>query len=89
MSASLAVNYQSQEKDLAGKTIDSWTTTDLQLGWTSDREGPLGGLTLALSVQNLFDTPPPFYDSPAGIGFDAANADPLGRFVSLQLTKRW
>lgn len=89
VSASLAVNYQSQEKDLAGKTIDSWTTTDLQLGWTSDREGPLGGLTLALSVQNLFDTPPPFYDSPAGIGFDAANADPLGRFVSLQLTKRW
>nr|WP_246371140.1 TonB-dependent receptor [Phenylobacterium haematophilum] len=49
----------------------------------------LDGLSVALNVQNLFDSDPPFYDGPTGIGYDPANADPLGRFVSLQLTKRW
>ena len=46
-------------------------------------------LDLALSVRNLFDAEPPFYDAPQGIGYDPANADPLGRVISLQLTKRW
>ncbi|MCI3132048.1 TonB-dependent receptor [Phenylobacterium aquaticum] len=77
------------EKDAAGKSIDSWTTADLQLQWTSDQPGLLSGLSVALNVQNLADTAPPFYDSPQGVGFDAANADPLGRYVSVQLTKRW
>ncbi|WP_336605050.1 hypothetical protein [Phenylobacterium aquaticum] len=49
----------------------------------------MSGLSVALNVQNLADTAPPFYDSPQGVGFDAANADPLGRYVSVQLTKRW
>lgn len=87
--ASLALNYLASEKDAAGKSIDSWTTADLQLQWTSDQPGLLSGLSLALNVQNLADTAPPFYDSPQGVGFDAANADPLGRYVSIQLTKRW
>jgi iron complex outermembrane receptor protein len=42
-----------------------------------------------LSVQNLLASDPPFYDTPQGVGYDTANADPLGRFVSLQLNKRW
>ncbi len=42
-------------------------------------------------MRNLFDRAPPFYNGPPplSIGYDAANADPLGRFASLQITKRW
>ncbi len=40
-------------------------------------------------MQNLFDSDPPFYDSPLAIGYDPANADPLGRLISIQLTKVW
>jgi outer membrane receptor protein involved in Fe transport len=44
---------------------------------------------VGLSVQNLFDAAPPFYDSPRGFGYDAANADPYGRVIALQAAKRW
>lgn len=88
--ASLALNYVDDYKSETGRKIDAWVTTDLQLSWTPQTTSPgLDGLSLALNLQNLFDQDPPFYDGPQGIGYDPANADPLGRYVSLQLTKRW
>lgn len=88
--ASLALNYVDAYHTDAGRKIDAWATTDLQLRWAPDDDvGPLEGLSLALNVQNLLDIDPPFYDGPTGIGYDPANADPLGRYASLQLTKRW
>jgi len=73
-----------------GRPISAWTTGDLQVRWApEDEEGPLQGLSLALTVQNLLDDDPPFHDSAFGVGYDPANADPVGRFISLQLTKRW
>lgn len=88
--ATLAVNYLSREKALNGAAIDSWTTADLQLRWSPQSAGgPLSGVVLIASVQNIFDADPPFYDAPQGIGYDAANADATGRTVALQLTKRW
>jgi outer membrane receptor protein involved in Fe transport len=83
------VNYVDDYKTAQGKRIDSWTTLDAQIAWRAQGGGWTKGLSAALSVQNLFDTDPPFYDDPQGVGYDTANADPLGRFVSLQLTKRW
>jgi outer membrane receptor protein involved in Fe transport len=89
-SADLGVNYVDSYAATATTKIDAWTTVDLQIAWTAKTaDGPLKGLTLALSAQNLFDADPPFYNSPAGLGYDPANADPIGRFVSAQLTKRW
>lgn len=83
------LNYVDDYKTAQGKPIDSWTTIDAQLAWRSQATNWSQGLSLALSVQNLFNADPPFYDDPQGVGYDTANADPLGRFVSLQLTKRW
>lgn len=83
------LNYVDDYKTAQGKRIDSWTTLDAQLSWRAQGGGWSRGLSAALSVQNLFDTDPPFYDDPQGVGYDSANADPLGRFVSFQLTKRW
>lgn len=73
-----------------GQHIGSWTTIDAGVTWHSRaKSGPLSKVTLAISVRNLLDCDPPFYDSNAGIGYDAANSDVMGRFVALQLTKHW
>ena len=88
VSLRVAVNHVGGYRDLLDSRIGSWTTTDLQAGWTPS--GAWGeGLSLTASVRNVFDADPPFYDAVTGIGFDAGQADPLGRTFALQLTKRW
>jgi outer membrane receptor protein involved in Fe transport len=83
------LNYVDDYKTTLGASVDSWTTIDAQVAWRAQGAGWSKGLAAAFSVQNLFAADPPFYDDPQGVGYDTANADPLGRFVSLQLTKRW
>lgn len=75
--------------------IDSYTTLDARVAYSfSERfsTGLLSGLTLAASVQNLLDEDPPSTAvvSPLGdLGFDPTNANPLGRFIALEITKTW
>ena len=88
ISLRLAVNHVGGYRDLRNTRIGSWTTTDLQVGWTPSASWGQG-INLTASVRNLFDADPPFYDAVTGIGFDAGQADPLGRTFALQLTKRW
>jgi outer membrane receptor protein involved in Fe transport len=86
----VGVNHLGDSTDEIGRRIKPWTTVDLQLRLKPDAKAlAWRGLTLALNVQNLLDTDPPFYDSPLSIAYDAANADPIGRQVSIQLTKAW
>ncbi|MCC7267753.1 MAG: TonB-dependent receptor [Caulobacteraceae bacterium] len=87
--AGLALNYTSAYEDALGLKIDDLATLDLQLRYTAPEASRLKGVTATLSVRNLFDARPPFYDNAAGVAYDAANASPLGRFVSLQLVKAW
>lgn len=84
----LAANYVDDYRDTAGQRVDSWTTFDAQLSWTPTA-AEFSGLSLSLTVQNLFDTPPPFVDGATGVGYDPANADPVGRYAAISLTKRW
>ena len=73
------------------RAVDSWTTVDLTIAYNNAGEGNtlLSSTRLSLSAQNLLDEDPPFVDTIGGVGYDAANANPLGRFVSLQITKDW
>lgn len=90
ITSTLSLNHTGDLYTNAGLRLPSQTTADLQLQYVSPaKDGPLRGLNLALTVQNLFDTNPPFYDSPQAVGFDAANYDVMGRVVALQLTKTW
>ncbi|SDA36913.1 TonB-dependent receptor [Sphingomonas sp. NFR15] len=90
LNAQFGLNYVAPYHDLVGNPINAWKTLDLQLGYRApEGSGALEGVAIALSAQNLLDRAPPFYDSPVGVGYDAANADALGRYVSVQLTKRW
>lgn len=75
-------------EDALGRRIDAWDTADLQVTWAPTAPW-LGDIRLLATVRNLFDTDPPFYDSPTGLGFDSGQANQLGRVASLQLIKRW
>lgn len=85
-----SLNHVGDLHTVAGGRIPAQTTADLQVQYAAGaRGGPLKGMVVALTVQNLFDSDPPFYDSPVGVGYDPANYDPQGRVVALQLTKTW
>jgi outer membrane receptor protein involved in Fe transport len=71
------------------RRVAPWTTIDAQLRLRLDGSGWFAGTQLALSVQNLFDRDPPFVNRATGQAYDSTNADPLGRFVSLQLIRDW
>jgi iron complex outermembrane receptor protein len=66
--------------------VDSWLTFDLQL---RARVGGTHGLLLSLDARNVFNRAPPFVNRSTGIGYDPANADVLGRNLSVQVTKTW
>lgn len=95
--ASAFVNYADSYKDNSSDAdqvfdIDSWTTLDLALMYDTGRSptrSALRNITFSLSAQNVFNTDPPFVRNLFGLNFDGANASPLGRFVSFQVTKKW
>jgi outer membrane receptor protein involved in Fe transport len=98
--AALGVNFQNSYRNHLfdpATHIDSWTTVDLALFYgdnTRPSKGSfLNGFRIGLSVQNLFDVPPPHISVPPAFGldpgFDGTNASPLGRVIAAQVTKRW
>jgi outer membrane receptor protein involved in Fe transport len=90
LTTSLSLNHMGDLHTTTGLRMPRQTTADVQVQYVSPaKDGALHGLSLALTVQNLLDADPPFYDSPQGVGFDAANSEPTGRVVALQLTKAW
>mgnify|MGYP006187955661 CR=1 FL=1 len=88
-SGRLGLNYVDDYRDPLGPKIDSWFTADANLQWAPESLFGREGFQLALNVRNLFDEDPPFYTGATGDGYDAGQADPLGRVISLQLTQRW
>jgi len=95
------LNYVDSYKDnqVAGiiTPVSSWTTVDAQIAYDfgSGGSSALSNTSLALSVTNLFDQDPPFVQNQAtdnianAFNYDATNASPLGRFISIRLTHTW
>ncbi|MGR4866735.1 TonB-dependent receptor domain-containing protein [Caulobacter sp. LARHSG274] len=88
VSVTTGLNHVGDSYADTGRRIHPWTTFDLQGRWQGTILA-VDGLAMTLNVQNLFDQDPPFYDNPLAVGYDPVNADPLGRVVSLTLTKAW
>lgn len=72
-----------------GVRLRAHTTLDAQLTLDGPPGGRWDGVRATLNVRNLLDRAPPFYDSASGVGYDAASGDPVGRYVSLQITRAW
>jgi iron complex outermembrane receptor protein len=72
------------------KTISDWTTFDATVQYSFDSLAGWDGFKgtrLSLGAQNIFDRDPPIVLT-AGYGaFDANNANPFGRIVTVNLTK--
>jgi hypothetical protein len=88
------LNYSDSYRDVVSeptRSVSSWTTLDLQLSYQIGRTGPeaLRNTAISLSAQNVLDSDPPFVNNPLGVGYDNANADLLGRFVSFRMRKAW
>ena len=94
-----ADSYENSDLQTPGR-VDLYTTVDWQLSYEfEDTASPLlSGTRISLSIQNLFDQDPPLLESDGRqtgdtfgtpIGFDPANADPMGRFFALEITKNW
>ncbi|MEQ1818602.1 MAG: TonB-dependent receptor, partial [Terricaulis sp.] len=92
-SAAVTANYANGYRDTLSspnRDVDSQTTWDLRLARTWRQRDTAGaGLQLSLNVINALDQDPPFVNNPTGYAFDASNASPLGRVVSLELRQRW
>jgi outer membrane receptor protein involved in Fe transport len=94
--ANAYVNYTDSYEDTIAATpakIDAWTTVDLTLRYDTSQfvdDGFLDGFVATLGVSNALDEDPPkFLSSIVGVAYDGVNASPVGRFVSLRLSKRW
>jgi len=99
-SSSMLFNYwDSYENSLLGSVarIDSQSTVDLHVGYEtgsgSNLPSLMSNLALSFTVQNILDAAPPTVVVPSNVsinmGYDAANASPLGRVVSVRVSKRW
>jgi len=84
-----AFNYVDHYRDVLGARIRAQPTVDLQARLAPPDHGFARGVSVTLNVRNLFDRDPPFYDNPVGIAYDPTNADPIGRFVAIQITRAW
>jgi outer membrane receptor protein involved in Fe transport len=101
LDATIAVNYVDDYRNpfsASGESVESWTTWDMRVDFELTQVGEvLNDSSLSLSIQNIFDRDPPFAatsDVPGlglstSVGFDNANANPVGRFIAIELSKRW
>lgn len=89
--ASAFLNYVDGYRNLnldARRDIGSWTTVDAQVTYAPRLADKwIDGLSVSLVATNLANRDPPFVDGLAG--YDAANANTLGRVVALQVRKIW
>jgi iron complex outermembrane recepter protein len=68
--------------------VNSYSSFDWQLSYSIPNYDFSGTKTsLTLNVVNVFNKPPPFFDS--RVGYDPFNTDPFGRVVSCSFIKGW
>jgi len=93
--ATAIVNYLGGSQNIYAPErvpVASWTTLDTQLSYNAAPQTVLSGLHASLSVRNLFDRDPPYVQFDTyrqGLNYDSLNVTPLGRVVTLQLSKDW
>ena len=94
----LAVNHTDDYVDNRIATalvpVSSYTTVDARIAYRFQESAPpvLRNLQVALAAQNLFNERPPrvaVVRTDFDLGYDPTNANPIGRMVSVEISKRW
>jgi iron complex outermembrane recepter protein len=71
-----------------GQSIPSFTTVDAHLAYHFDESsGALANAEIDLDGSNLLNRDPPFFN--AALGYDPFNASPIGRLITVGISKRW
>jgi outer membrane receptor protein involved in Fe transport len=91
------VNYLGRESNTQVEPIQSvgsWTTIDASLRYTPTLPGFFSGLRFSLAAINLCDRNPPRVLVPPTVqgidlNYDSSNTSPLGRFLTLSVSKQW
>ncbi len=92
------VNYLARETNTLvtpTQSVGSWTTVDVSLRYAPTLSGTFSGLHFSLAAINLFDRDPPRVLIPTtqqpglNLNYDVSNTSPLGRFISLTVSKEW
>lgn len=91
------VNYLGRESNTQVEPIQSvgsWTTIDASLRYTPALPGFFSGLRFSLAAINLCDRNPPRVLVPPTVqgidlNYDSSNTSPLGRFLTLSVSKQW
>jgi iron complex outermembrane recepter protein len=96
LSGGVYINFTNDYSDnnvIPYGNVSSWTTADAVASYQfGSSGGPFNGVTMALSVINLTNRAPPYVSNPTAaypITYDGANANALGRYISLRLQKHW
>ncbi len=70
-----------------GQGVKAFTTIDLHAAYNFGDTGMLSNTEISLTALNVLNKEPPFFN--AAIGYDLFNANPIGRLVTLGLSKKW
>ncbi len=96
MFGNLFVNFENAyNNNLATpiQRVGAYTTVDLRLGYRLEGPGLLKDVQLALEARNLFDKAPPFVNiaqsANGGGGFDPTVTNPVGRLISIAVSKKF
>ncbi|WIO73916.1 TonB-dependent receptor [Porticoccaceae bacterium LTM1] len=96
-SATVSINYVDSYDEIrqaipepARRHVPSWTTVNVNLSYDVEKStGWLAGTRISLSASNLFQRQPGYVYGFGVSDFDGANADILGRYLSLGVVKIW
>lgn len=95
-SSTAAINWTSSSRNVYQPDqakVSAWTVVDFQLSYRPEFARMLRGLHASVSVQNVFDEDPPLLSVGDGVflgyNYDSLNTTPLGRYYTIQVTKRW
>jgi iron complex outermembrane recepter protein len=69
------------------RRVGSLTTLDVWIGYRTAPLGYFGETEIGVGVANAFDAEPPFVN--VAIGYDVVNADPVGRVMTVGVSKTW
>ena len=87
------VNYLARETNTQvspAESVGSWTTIDASVRYAPPLKGIWGRLNFNLAVLNLLNRDPPYVlSSIQGVNYDSSNVSPLGRLITLQVSKEW
>jgi iron complex outermembrane receptor protein len=70
-----------------GQPVSAQTTVDLHVGYDFAGEGSMKGVKVFLDGSNIFNKDPPFVNTAAG--YDTFNANPIGRVMTVGVSKKW